>query len=182
VLSVVSGGQAPTLTQEVKADGREIEVFAKAVDEGKGLGAYLLEVLPADMPQLTEEQAHAFAAAGRGIKHLDVTVDQLKSYKAPTLFIHGSKESEDTKERAAVLVKRLGRGEIKVIDQHGGQIVAVGIAVVVEHAWVAHATGAGSSGAVPWPSDQPAETDGPRRALAAQRPIRRANARAGATR
>src|SRR4051794_16055421 len=57
VLSVVYGGQAPILTGKVKADAREIEVFAKAVEEGKGLGSYLLEVMPADKPKLTEEQA-----------------------------------------------------------------------------------------------------------------------------
>ena len=91
VLSVVYGGQAPILTEKVKADAREIDVFAKAVVEGKGLGSYLQEVMPADKPNLTEEQANAlakilygdkdvkaFAAAGRGIKNLDVTgaVDQ----------------------------------------------------------------------------------------------------------
>jgi pimeloyl-ACP methyl ester carboxylesterase len=77
---------------------------------------------------LTEEQAKAlakilygakdvkaFAAAGRGIKDLDVTGDQLKKCKAPILFVHGSKEAASTKERAAAITKLLGRGEIKVI-------------------------------------------------------------------
>jgi pimeloyl-ACP methyl ester carboxylesterase len=129
VLSVVYGGQAPILTEKVKADAREIDVFAKAVEEGKGLGSYLLEVMPADKPKLTEERANAlakilygdkdvkaFAAAGRGIKNLDVTGDQLKKCKAPILFVHGSKEANATKERAAVIIKLLGRGEIKVIE------------------------------------------------------------------
>lgn len=129
VLSVVYGGQAPILTQKVKADAREIDVFAKAVEAGKGLGPYLLEVLPADKPKLTEEEANAlakvlygdkdvkaFAAAGRGIKDLDVTEEQLKKCKAPFLFIHGSKEAEATKERAAAITKSLGRGEVKVIE------------------------------------------------------------------
>ena len=129
VLSVVYGGQAPILTGMIKADAREIEVFAKAVEEGKGLGSYLLEVMPADKPKLTKDQANgvakflygnkdvkAFAAAGRGIKNLDVTPEQLKRCKAPILFIHGSKEASSTKERAAAITKLLGRGEIKVID------------------------------------------------------------------
>jgi pimeloyl-ACP methyl ester carboxylesterase len=131
VLSIVYGGQAPILTEmeKVKTDAREIDVFAKAVEEGKGLGAYLLEVMPADLPKLTTERANelaefmyrdkdvkAFAAAGRGIKNLDVTGDQLKNCQVPFLFIHGSKEAEATKERAAVIVKLLGRGEIKVIE------------------------------------------------------------------
>ena len=129
VLSVVYGGQAPILTGKVKADAREIDVFAKAVEEGKDLGSYILEVMPADKPKLTEEQAKAvakilyggkdvkaFAAAGRGIKDLDVSGDQLKKCKAPILFIYGSKEADSTKERAAAIVKLLGRGEIKVIE------------------------------------------------------------------
>src|SRR5947209_5910950 len=91
VLSVTYGGQAPILTGKVKADAREIEVFAKAVEEGQDLGSYLLEMTPADKPKLTEAQASgmakflfgnkdvkAFAAAGRGIKNLDVTPEQLK--------------------------------------------------------------------------------------------------------
>jgi pimeloyl-ACP methyl ester carboxylesterase len=129
VLSVVYGGQAPILTPKVKADAREIEAFAKAVEEGKGLGSYLLEVMPGDKAKMTEEEANtlakvlygnkdvkAFAAAGRGIKHLDVTADQLKKCTAPILFIHGSKEAEATRARAAAIIKLLGRGEIKVID------------------------------------------------------------------
>ena len=129
VLSVVYGGQAPILTGMIKADAREIEVFAKAVEEGKGLGSYILEVTPADKPKPTEEQANAiakflygnkdvkaFAAAGRGIKNLDVTADQLKKCMAPILFIHGAKEADSTKKRAAAITKLLGRGEIKVIE------------------------------------------------------------------
>jgi pimeloyl-ACP methyl ester carboxylesterase len=129
VLSVVYGGQAPILTQKVKVDAEEIEVFAKAVDDGKGLGPYLLKVLPAGKSKLTEEQASAlaklhfgdkdvkaFAAAGRGIKHLDVTIEQLQKCQAPMLFIHGSKEAAATQERAALIRKQLGRGELKVLD------------------------------------------------------------------
>jgi pimeloyl-ACP methyl ester carboxylesterase len=128
ISSIVYGGQAPILGK-AKADAHEIEVFAKAVEAGKGLGSYLIEVMPADKPKLTEEQANAlakvlygdkdvkaFAAAGRGIKDLDVTGEQLKKCKAPILFIHGSKEADSTKERAAAIAKLLGRGEIKVIE------------------------------------------------------------------
>jgi pimeloyl-ACP methyl ester carboxylesterase len=128
VLSVVYGGQAPILTGKVKTDAREIDVFAKAVDEGKDLGVYVQGVFPGG-DKLTPEQAgkiakilygdkdvKAFAAAGRGIKDLDVTGDQLKKCNAPVLFVHGSKEAEATKERAATILKLLGRGELKVIE------------------------------------------------------------------
>jgi pimeloyl-ACP methyl ester carboxylesterase len=129
VLSIVYGGQAPILASKDKGDAHEIEVFAKAVEEGKGLGSYLLEVMPADKPKLTKDQANgvakflygdkdvkAFAAAGRGIKNLDVTREQLKKCTAPILFIHGSKDVQSTKERAAAISQFLGRGEIKVIE------------------------------------------------------------------
>jgi hypothetical protein len=114
VLSIVYGGQAPIFTGKDKSDAREIEVFAKAVEEGKGLGSYILEVTPVDRPKLTLNQANAvamllygdkdvkaFAAAGRGIKNLDVTPEQLKKCSAPILFIYGSKDASSTKERAA---------------------------------------------------------------------------------
>ena len=129
VLSVVYGGQAPVITEKVKAsDFSRIEVFAKAVDEGKDLGSYLLAVMPADKPKPTEEQAKAFAkflyggkdvkafaAAGRSFKNLDVTGEQLKKCKAPILFIHGANES-DHEERVATIRKLLGRGEVKIIE------------------------------------------------------------------
>ena len=88
-----------------------------------------LVMMPADKPKLTAEQANAlakilygekdvkaFAAAGRGIKDLDVTGDELRKCKAPILFVHGSKDADATKERAAAIIKVLGRGEIKVIE------------------------------------------------------------------
>jgi hypothetical protein len=55
----------------------------------------------------------AFAAAGRGIKNLDVTPEQLKRCEAPILFINGSKEASSTKERAAAITKvaRPGRNQ-----------------------------------------------------------------------
>ncbi|HEY2787519.1 MAG TPA: alpha/beta hydrolase [Fimbriiglobus sp.] len=128
VLSIVYGGQAPILTEPVKTDAREIDVFAKAVEEGRDLGVYILEVIPAGRPKPTAEEAKtiakflyggkdvkAFAAAGRGIKNLDVTAEQLKKCPAPFLFIHGEHDSAATKERAAEIVKLLGRGKIKVI-------------------------------------------------------------------
>ena len=129
VLSIIYGGQAPVLTGANKTDAREIEVFAKAVEEDKDLGAYLMEFFPAGKTRLTAEQARAlakiaysnkdvkaFAAAGRGIKNLDVTTDQLQKCSAPFLFIHGSKEVDATKQRAQHIVQTLGRGKIRVID------------------------------------------------------------------
>ena len=85
VLSVVYGGQAPVITEAMKpSDFSECEIFAKAVDEGKDLGSYIIAVTPAGKPKPTEEQAKAiakfmyggkdvkaFAAAGRSFKNLD---------------------------------------------------------------------------------------------------------------
>ncbi|MFO0938580.1 MAG: alpha/beta hydrolase [Gemmataceae bacterium] len=128
VLSIIYGGQAPIMTKE-KKDAHEIEVFAKAVEDGNGLGTYLLDVMPADKPKPTLEEANAlakilygkkdvqaFAAAGRGMKNLDVTIEQLKACPAPFLFVHGSREATATKERAQLIMKSLGRGEINVIE------------------------------------------------------------------
>jgi pimeloyl-ACP methyl ester carboxylesterase len=133
VLSLVYGGQAPLvagLKSEVKSSGpSEVEVFAKAVDEGKGLGAYIIAVTPPGKSKPTETQANliaglffagkdvkAFAAAGRAFKDLAVTEEQLKKCKAPILFIHGGNESDHVKGRVKAVRKLLDRGEVKVVE------------------------------------------------------------------
>ncbi|HWM93151.1 MAG TPA: alpha/beta hydrolase [Thermoanaerobaculia bacterium] len=130
VLSVVYAGQAPVITEAMKpSDFSEVDVFAKAVDEGKGLGAYIIEVIPDGNPKPTEDFANAianslygdkdvkaFAAAGRGFKNLDVTVEQLAKCTAPTLFIHGGNESDHVKNRVATVRGLLGRGEVRIVE------------------------------------------------------------------
>lgn len=130
VLSVVYGGQAPVIAESVKAsDFSECDVFAKAVEEGKGLGSYIIAITPAGKTKPSEDQANAiakflydgkdvkaFAAAGRGFKDLAVTGEQLKKCKAPILFIHGGNESDHVKGRVAAVHKLLGRGEVKIVE------------------------------------------------------------------
>jgi pimeloyl-ACP methyl ester carboxylesterase len=130
VLSVVYAGQAPVITEAMKpSDFSEVDVFAKAVDEGKGLGAYIIEVIPDGNPKPIEDFANAianslygdkdvkaFAAAGRGFKNLDVTVEQLAKCTAPTLFIHGGNESDHVKNRVATVRGLLGRGEVRIVE------------------------------------------------------------------
>ncbi len=133
VLSIVYGGQAPLLAApEAKTTPPgpdEVEIFARAVDEGKDLGAYIIAITPPGKPKPTEEQARAIAkflydakdvkalaAAGRSFKNLEVTEQQLKTCKAPILFIHGGNESVRVKERVAAVQKLLGRGQVKIIE------------------------------------------------------------------
>jgi pimeloyl-ACP methyl ester carboxylesterase len=129
VLSVVYGGQAPLVAGTKSSGSSEVEVFAKAVDKGKDLGAYIIEIIPPDKPKPTMEQANAvakflfdgkdvkaFAAAGRSFKDLEVTVEQLSRCKAPILFIHGGNESDYVKDRVATVRKLLGRGEVKIVE------------------------------------------------------------------
>lgn len=123
VLSLVYGGQSPLLTGE--SGSREIDVFAKAVDEGKGLGPYIMEVRPG----LTLEAANAIAkvmfagkdvkalaAAGLSFGGLEVKTKDLLKCNAPTLFIYGSKESESTKKRVANLRKALTGSEERIVE------------------------------------------------------------------
>lgn len=127
VLSVVFGGQAPVIGEVKESDFSEVETFAKLVDEGKDLGGYVQAVFPGG-DKLTDEQAQkiakflyagkdvkAFAAAGRGYKHLAVTEADLKKCQAPMLFVHGGNESDHVKNKVAAARKALGRGELKVI-------------------------------------------------------------------
>ena len=130
VISVVYGGQAPVVTEILKpGDFSDCELFAKAVEEGKDLGSYLIAVMPKGRPKPTEEQAKvfarilydgkdvkAFATAGRSFKDLAVTGEQLKACKAPTLFLHGGNESDHVKGRVAAVHKLLGRGEVKIVE------------------------------------------------------------------
>lgn len=130
VLSVVYGGQAPVIVGKVKAtDFSECEGFAKAVDAGKGLGSYLIDVMPAGKPKLTEAQANAmaklmygnkdvkaFALSGCSFKELAVSEEQLKKCQAPILFIHGGNESAHVKSRVAMVHRLLGRGEVKIVE------------------------------------------------------------------
>lgn len=130
VLGVIYGGQAPVIAEQVKpTDFSEVDLFAKAVDDGDDLGSYLLAVMPASQPKLTAEQAKvfakilydgkdvkAFAAAGRGFKDLAVSGEQLKKCAAPVLFLHGGNESSHVKGRVAAARKLLGRGEVKVVE------------------------------------------------------------------
>lgn len=123
VLSVIYGGQAPLLTGE--SGSEEIDVFAKAVEDGKGLGSYIKYV----KPELSQGSADAlakfmydgkdvkaWAAAGRSFGGLEVAAEDLKKCKAPVLFIYGSKESDSTKSRIASLRKVLVGSEEKVIE------------------------------------------------------------------
>ena len=129
VISVVYAGQAPLVAGTNAPQSSEVEVFAKAVDEGKDLGSYIIAVTPAGRPKPTEAQAaamarfmfggkdvKAFAAAGRSFPKLEVTRKQLRKCKAPVLFIHGGNESAYVRERVAAVRKRLGRGELKIIE------------------------------------------------------------------
>lgn len=129
VLGVVYGGQAPLVGNITASDFSEVDVFAKAVDEGKDLSAYIIEVTPASRPKPTEAQARmianflfggkdvkAFAAAGRSFKDLAVSAEELRKCTAPVLFIHGGNESNYVKKRVAIARTLLGRGEVKVIE------------------------------------------------------------------
>lgn len=129
VLSVIYGGQVPLVKGAPSSGSRETEVFAKAVEEDKGLGSYILEVIPKDRPQPTLDQANAMAkfmfngkdvkalaAAGLSFDNLEVTTRALTKCKAPALFMYGSKESDHLKARVADLQKLLPGSQVKVIE------------------------------------------------------------------
>ena len=130
VISVIYGGQAPVIAGKVKAtDFSECEGFAKAVDEGKGLGSYIIDITPAGKPKPTEKQAEAiakfmygnkdvkaYALAGVTFKDLAVNEEKLKKCQAPILFIHGGNESAHVKNRVAMVHQLLGRGEVKIVE------------------------------------------------------------------
>jgi len=128
VLSVIYGGQAPLIVGAPSSGSNEVEVFAKAVDEGKGLGPYILNVMEGKM-KLTLDQANAianslykgkdvkaFAVSGLSLGKLEVKAEDLRKCKAPTLFIYGGKESAYVKDRIADARKTIAGSEVKVIE------------------------------------------------------------------
>jgi pimeloyl-ACP methyl ester carboxylesterase len=129
VLSIVYGGQAPLIAGSPASGSNEVEVLAKAVEEGTDLGAYIIAVTPPDKPKPTMEWANmmakfmfsgkdleALVAAGRSFNKLEVTPEELRKCQAPTLFIYGGNESEYVKGSVAYAREALGRGEVKVVE------------------------------------------------------------------
>jgi pimeloyl-ACP methyl ester carboxylesterase len=129
VLSIVYAGQAPLVADARTSHGStEVDIFAKAVEEGQDLGVYLRAVAPG-RSKLTPGQARALAGmmfrgkdtkalalAGLSFPKLEVTASQLERCKAPMLFVHGANESSEVKRRVAAVHKLLGRGEVKIIE------------------------------------------------------------------
>lgn len=128
VLSIVFAAQTPVVAATA-SDFSENQLFAKAVEDGKGLGPYIIAVTPADRPKPTPEQAdaianwlyaakdvQALAIAGLSFQELDVTVEELARCNAPILFIHGGNESAYIKRRVAAVHELLRRGELKIVE------------------------------------------------------------------
>jgi pimeloyl-ACP methyl ester carboxylesterase len=144
VISAIYGGQVPLVIGAPPSGSRETAVFAKAAEEGKGMGAYLLEVLPPGRPKPTLEQANswaafmlngkdvkALAAAGLSFDDLQVSQEDLAACPAPALFIYGSLESEHLKGRVEALRKALARADVVVIEG-GDHVTTLGRAAFGE--------------------------------------------------
>jgi pimeloyl-ACP methyl ester carboxylesterase len=129
VISAVYGGQVPLVIGAPPSGSRETAVFAKAAEEGKGMGSFILEGFSPGRPKPTLEQANALAefmlkgkdvkalaAAGLSFDDLQVAEKDLAACPAPALFIHGSLESEHLKGRVEALRKALSRADVVVIE------------------------------------------------------------------
>ena len=126
VNSIIYGGQAPLIPGVHPAGSNEINVFAKAVDEGKGLGPYIIYVSPSDKPKPSLETANALgkammfgkdekalAAAGLSFKGLEVSLKGLRKCRAPVLFVYG--EHDLSAASIEVVRKALGPSEVKIV-------------------------------------------------------------------
>ena len=129
VISAVYGGQVPLVIGAPPSGSLETAVFAKAAEEGKGMGSYILEVLSPRGFKPTPEQADvlaefilkgkdvkSLAAAGLSFDELQVEEKDLAACPAPALFIYGSLESEHLKGRVEALRKALPKAEVVVIE------------------------------------------------------------------
>jgi pimeloyl-ACP methyl ester carboxylesterase len=129
VISAVYGGQVPLVIGAPPSGSRETAVFAKAAEEGKGMGPFILEGFSPGRPKPTLEQANALAefmlkgkdvkalaAAGLSFDDLQVAEKDLAACPAPALFIYGSLESEHLKGRVEALRNALSRADVVVIE------------------------------------------------------------------
>jgi pimeloyl-ACP methyl ester carboxylesterase len=129
VVSAVYAGQVPLVIGAPPSGSRETAVFAKAAEDGKGMGPYILEVLPPGKYKPTPEQAdvlaeamlkgkdvRALAAAGLSFDDLEVAEKDLAACSAPALFIHGSLESDHLKGRVEALRTALPKADVVVIE------------------------------------------------------------------
>ncbi len=127
VISLIYGGQAPLIKGTHPQAFSEVDAFAKAVEDGKGLGPYIVAVAPAPKP--TDEQAavyakilfgnkdvKAFAAAGKSFREMEVSVEAIQKCKAPVLFLYGGKESNYVKNRVLEVRKLLPDTAEKVVE------------------------------------------------------------------
>ena len=127
VISVIYADQAPIITgTQTSAGSNEVEIFAKAVNDGKGLGPYIMYVMPEN--KMTMDQANslgaymmngkdqkAIALAGLTLGDLKVTPDELKKCTAPSLFIYGGAESHYVTDSVEIARKVLTNSEVKVV-------------------------------------------------------------------
>jgi pimeloyl-ACP methyl ester carboxylesterase len=152
VLSLIYADQAPLIIGTQSGGSDECEIFAKAVDDGKGLGPYLLAVAPTGM-KLTLDQANsmtksmfygkdvkAFALSGLSLGDLRVTAADLRKCKAPTLFIYGGDESHYVTDDITVARSAIGISEVKIVDgaDHMTTLVKPEFASTIEEFLRAH--------------------------------------------
>jgi pimeloyl-ACP methyl ester carboxylesterase len=125
VLSVTFGGGAAILPIEPKAQ----EVFAKGIEDGTGLIPLVIGLSPADQAKPTPQEAEAIvkkllsaearsglAAALRSFENIMVTPEELKKCKAPVLYVYGTNEYANIKDRVPAELKLLGRGQVKLVE------------------------------------------------------------------
>jgi pimeloyl-ACP methyl ester carboxylesterase len=126
LLTAIYGGQGPIIEGTQSKGSEEVQIFAKAVDDGKGLGPYIVATAPAPKPTLEMANAvakvffagkdvKAWALAGLSLGALEVKAKDLAKCKAPSLFIYGENESDDVKESVAAALKVLPGSELKVV-------------------------------------------------------------------
>lgn len=126
--SVVYGGSSPVLKSRAVAGFSQAEAFADAVDEGKGMGRYLLSLAPEGSPKATLDQANAaaermfagkdlkaLAAVGRSFRVLEADGAKLAASKVPALLIYGEQESQFVRDRIAEARLALPTAEVVVI-------------------------------------------------------------------
>jgi pimeloyl-ACP methyl ester carboxylesterase len=143
LLSVtLGGGTAPF--ERTKESLEMMELGAKSLEEGKGIGPVIIAGAPPGGPKPTSQMADAISrfiignqdqkalgASIRGSKGLEVTEAQLKANKVPVLVVYGSKDGGPEFQKRLNRVAEVLNAPVEVIEG-GDHVGTVGMPAFLE--------------------------------------------------
>jgi len=145
LLSVTMGGGVPAFEPSPESLAL-VDLAAKSLDEGKGIGPLIMAGTPPGAPKLTpgladaisrsiigDQDQKALAASVRGGKDLEVRAAQLETNRVPVLVVYGSMDLRGENLERLKRVARLLNARTQVIEggSHAGSFASPAFLEVV---------------------------------------------------